>query len=184
MLNKICNKKCQIPFKIAKIKFKQLAKVKFTKKCWSANCQSWALALFYQVRSPLIAQLFSVDRYRSIAHFLDFQVRSSLNRSQKDQEFALLKFTRIFSLRYNSTFFPSFSRLPSLVCRLPSAVSRLPSPVCRLLSAVSRLPSAVCRLFSLNHSLIWSALFSLNRSRANRSKREFASSLIALRSFS
>ena len=42
--------------------------------------QSWALALFFQVRPPL-----------SIAHFADFQVRSWLNCSQKDQWFALGK---------------------------------------------------------------------------------------------
>jgi len=32
-----------------------------------------------------------MDRYRSIAHFADFQVRSSLNRSKKNQWFALGK---------------------------------------------------------------------------------------------
>ena len=32
----------------------------------------------------LSAHLNSMDRYRSIAHFADFQVRSSLNRSQKN----------------------------------------------------------------------------------------------------
>jgi len=37
------------------------------------------------------AQFLSMDRYRSIAHFADFQVCSSLNRSQKDQWFALGK---------------------------------------------------------------------------------------------
>jgi len=31
----------------------------------------------------LSAHFLSVDRYRSIAHFDDFQVRSSLNRSKK-----------------------------------------------------------------------------------------------------
>ena len=33
----------------------------------------------------------SMDRYRSSAHFANFQVRSLLNRSQKDQWFALIK---------------------------------------------------------------------------------------------
>ena len=45
--------------------------------------QSWALALYFQVRSPLSAHFLSMDRYHSIAHFADFQVRSSLNRSKK-----------------------------------------------------------------------------------------------------
>ena len=39
----------------------------------------------------LSARFISMDRYRSIAHFADFQVRSSLNRSQKDQWFALIE---------------------------------------------------------------------------------------------
>ena len=46
--------------------------------------QSWALALYFQVRSPLSAHFISMDRYRSIAHFADFQVRSSLNHSKKN----------------------------------------------------------------------------------------------------
>ena len=50
--------------------------------------QTWALALFFQIRSPLSAHFNSMDCYRSIAHFADFQVRSSLNRSQRDQWFA------------------------------------------------------------------------------------------------
>ena len=50
--------------------------------------QSWALALFPGFHS---AQLLPMDRYRSIAHFADFHVRSSVNRSQKDQWFALIK---------------------------------------------------------------------------------------------
>ena len=53
--------------------------------------QTWALALFFQVRSPLSAQFLPRDRYSSTAHFEDFQVRSSLNRSQTDQWFALRK---------------------------------------------------------------------------------------------
>ena len=53
--------------------------------------QSWALALYFQVRSPLSAHLISMDRYRSSAHLVNFQVRSSLNRSQKNQWFALGK---------------------------------------------------------------------------------------------
>ena len=39
----------------------------------------------------LSAHFNSMDRYHSIAHFADFQVRSSLNRSLKDQWFALIK---------------------------------------------------------------------------------------------
>jgi len=39
----------------------------------------------------LSAHFLFMDRYRSIAHFADFQVRSSLNRSQKNQWFALGK---------------------------------------------------------------------------------------------
>ena len=39
----------------------------------------------------LFAQFLPMDRYRSIAHFADFQVRSSLNRSKKYQWFALGK---------------------------------------------------------------------------------------------
>ena len=38
---------------------------------------------FFQVRSPLCAHFFTKDRYRSCAHFADFQVCSSLNRSKK-----------------------------------------------------------------------------------------------------
>ena len=45
--------------------------------------QSWALALYFQVRSPLSAHFISMDRYRSSAHLANFQVRSSLNRSKK-----------------------------------------------------------------------------------------------------
>ena len=68
--------------------------------------QSWALALFFQVCSPLCAHFLTKDRYRSSTHFADFQVRSSLNRSKKTvvrswkrsllklQWFALLKFAR------------------------------------------------------------------------------------------
>ena len=44
---------------------------------------------FFQ--GSLSAQFLSMDRYRSIAHFADFQVRSLLNHSQKDQWFALGK---------------------------------------------------------------------------------------------
>ncbi len=39
----------------------------------------------------LSAHFNSMDRYRSIAHFADYQVRSSLNRSKKDQWVALIK---------------------------------------------------------------------------------------------
>jgi len=53
--------------------------------------QTWALALFFQIRSPLSAHFNSMDRYPSIAHFADYQVCSLLNRSQKDQWFALIK---------------------------------------------------------------------------------------------
>ena len=51
--------------------------------------QSWALALYFQVRSPLSDYFISMDRYRSSAHFANFQVRSLLNRSKKNQWFAL-----------------------------------------------------------------------------------------------
>ena len=43
--------------------------------------QSWALALYFQVRSPLSVLFISMDRYRSSAHLANFQVRSSLYRS-------------------------------------------------------------------------------------------------------
>jgi len=39
----------------------------------------------------LSAHFLTMDRYRSTAHFADFQVRSSLNRSTKKQWFALGK---------------------------------------------------------------------------------------------
>ena len=55
------------------------------------KCQSWALALYFQVRSPLSTHFISMDRYRSSAHLANFQVRSSLYRSQKNQWFALGK---------------------------------------------------------------------------------------------
>ena len=55
------------------------------------NMQSWALALYFQVPSPLSAHFISMDLYRSSAHLANFQVRSSLNRSQKNQWFALVK---------------------------------------------------------------------------------------------
>ena len=45
--------------------------------------QSWALALYFQVRSPLFAHFISMDRYRSSAHLANFQVRSLRNRSKK-----------------------------------------------------------------------------------------------------
>ena len=38
---------------------------------------------FFQVCSPLSANFISMDRYRSIAHFADFQVRLSLNCLKK-----------------------------------------------------------------------------------------------------
>jgi len=53
--------------------------------------QTWALALYFQVRSPLSTHFLSMDRYGSIAHFADFQVRSLLYRSKKNQWFALGK---------------------------------------------------------------------------------------------
>ena len=40
----------------------------------STKTQTWALALYFQVRSPLSAHFLSMDRYRSIAHFANFQV--------------------------------------------------------------------------------------------------------------
>ena len=58
------------------------------------NMQSWAHALFFQVRSPLSTHFLSMDRYRSIAHFADFQVRSSLNRSKKTSGSLLEKNTK------------------------------------------------------------------------------------------
>jgi len=39
----------------------------------------------------LSVQFLPMDCYRSIAHFADFQVSSSLNRSQKEEWFALGK---------------------------------------------------------------------------------------------
>ena len=57
---------------------------------WSVS-QSWALALYFQVRSALSAHFISMDRYRSSAHLANFQVCSSLYRSQKNQWFALGK---------------------------------------------------------------------------------------------
>ena len=39
----------------------------------------------------LSAHFISMDHYRSSAHLANFQVRSSLNRSQKNQWFALGK---------------------------------------------------------------------------------------------
>ena len=39
----------------------------------------------------LSAHFISIDRYRSSAHFANFQVPSSLNRSKKNQWFALGK---------------------------------------------------------------------------------------------
>ena len=45
--------------------------------------QSWALALIFQVRSPLCAHFLTKDRYRSSAPFADFQVPSLLNHSKK-----------------------------------------------------------------------------------------------------
>ena len=53
--------------------------------------ETWQLALYFQVRSPLSAHFISMDRYRSSAHFANFQVRSSLYRSRKNQWFALGK---------------------------------------------------------------------------------------------
>ena len=38
---------------------------------------------FFQVRSPLSAHFLTKDRYRSSAHFADFQVCSLLNRTKK-----------------------------------------------------------------------------------------------------
>jgi len=52
--------------------------------------QSWTLVLFFQVCFPLCAHFLTKDCYRSSAHFADFQVCSSLNRSKK-QWFALGK---------------------------------------------------------------------------------------------
>ena len=57
--------------------------------CFS-KCHSWALALFFQVCSLLSAHFLSMDCYR-YSHFANFQVRSSLNRSQINQWFTLKK---------------------------------------------------------------------------------------------
>jgi hypothetical protein len=43
--------------------------------------QSWALAHFFEVRFPLPTQFFTLDRWRSCVHFLNFPFRSSLKRS-------------------------------------------------------------------------------------------------------
>ena len=53
--------------------------------------QSWELALYFQVPSSLSAHFISMDRYRSSAHLANFQVHSSLYRSQKKQWLALGK---------------------------------------------------------------------------------------------
>ena len=45
----------------------------------------------------LSAQFLPMDCYRSIAHFADFQVCSMLNRSLKDQWFALGKSTKMLN---------------------------------------------------------------------------------------
>jgi len=49
---------------------------------------------FFQVSSPLSANFLSMDRYHSNAHFADFQVRSSLNRSKKTSGSLLEKSTK------------------------------------------------------------------------------------------
>jgi len=59
--------------------------------------QTWALALYFQVCSPLSAHFLSMDRYRSIAHFADFQVRSSLNRSKKTSGLLLEKSAKMLN---------------------------------------------------------------------------------------
>ena len=71
--------------------------------------QSWALALFFQVSS----QFLSMDCYHSIAHFADFQVRSSLNRSQKDQWFNLGKKRKNAQLLLKLQWFALF-KIPAL----------------------------------------------------------------------
>ena len=53
--------------------------------------QTWALALYFQVRSPLSPHFISMDPYRSSAHLAKLQVRSSLYCSKKNQWFALGK---------------------------------------------------------------------------------------------
>ena len=53
----------------------------------------------------LSAHFNSMDRYRSIAHFADFQVRSSLNRSKKTSSSLLEKSTKTLdrSLNYGGS---------------------------------------------------------------------------------
>ena len=67
-----------------------LAAKVLARRCWVKKNQSWALALYFQVRSPLSVHFISMDRYLSSAHLANFKVRSSLNRS-KNQWFALGK---------------------------------------------------------------------------------------------
>jgi len=60
----------------------------YNNQLWSI-CQAWALTLFFP--GSLSAHFLSMDHYRSIAYFADFQVRSSLNRSKKTSSLLLEK---------------------------------------------------------------------------------------------
>jgi len=57
--------------------------------------QSWAHDLYFRTRSlfpgSFSAHFISMDRYRSSAHFANFWLSLSLNRSKKNQWFALEK---------------------------------------------------------------------------------------------
>ena len=70
--------------------------------------QTWALALYFQVRPPLSAHFLSMDRYRSSAHFADLQVRSSLNCSKKNSGSLLEKSAKTLnpSLNYSGLSLP------------------------------------------------------------------------------
>ena len=60
----------------------------------------------------LSAHFNSMDRYRSIAHFADFQVRSSLNRSKKTSSSLLEKSAKMLdrSWNYSGSLFLKFAR--------------------------------------------------------------------------
>ena len=77
--------------------------------------QSWALALYFQVRSPLSAKFLPMDCYRSIAHFSDFKVRSSLIRSKKTSVSLLEKSAKmLYRSRANRSKFDFVSLLVAL----------------------------------------------------------------------
>ena len=70
--------------KNAEQKYSRPANLKNDMKYVMTNQQSWALALYFQVCSPLSNHFISMDRYCSSAHLTNFQVRSSFNRSKKN----------------------------------------------------------------------------------------------------